>query len=181
LVLSSPTTAGAENQVQEQEEGRVMPPQAHIHLKVESRDRPRITTEERNVVYSVRSSQQPSRFKDHTTSRGQIYTVRLKAWNCSCAAFAFSCFPSSSSSYPPFPNPTTPYTHTQTDERDEEEGKEGEWEFGGLSGDGKEGGSVPVCKHLLACVLGERWSAVLGGYVAERSVGRGEMGGFGGE
>lgn len=60
------------------------------------------------------------------------------------------------------------------------EGEEAKWEFGGLSADGREGGAVPVCKHLLACVLGERWG-VLKGYVKERSVGREEMAGLAGE
>lgn len=51
------------------------------------------------------------------------------------------------------------------------------WEFGGLSVDGREsdGSGVPCCKHLLACVLVERWPAVLGGYAKERSVTRGVM------
>jgi hypothetical protein len=59
--------------------------------------------------------------------------------------------------------------------------REGEgWEFGGLGGDGKDGGGVPVCKHLVASLLGERWD-VLEGYVKERGVSRDEMGGIGGE
>lgn len=66
-------------------------------------------------------------------------------------------------------------------ERDLEVEKEQEWEVGGLSVDGLDGGSVPVCKHLLACVLGEWWGGVLGRYVKEREVGREEMAGFGGE
>ncbi|KAH8677690.1 hypothetical protein BX600DRAFT_431022 [Xylariales sp. PMI_506] len=63
------------------------------------------------------------------------------------------------------------------------------WEFGGLSSDGRpkpgrgyatgeENMAVPCCKHLLACVLAERWSAVLGDYVHERSVGREEAAGL---
>jgi hypothetical protein len=58
-------------------------------------------------------------------------------------------------------------------------GKGRGWEFGGLSFDGKEGGKVPVCKHLLACLLVERWEDVFGGYVKERSVEREEMAGVG--
>lgn len=59
------------------------------------------------------------------------------------------------------------------------------WEFGGLSADGRDGGAdgsnVPCCKHLLACVLAERWDAVLGGYVEERLVGREEGAGLVGD
>lgn len=60
------------------------------------------------------------------------------------------------------------------------EGKGEEWEFGGLSGDGRAGGGVPVCKHLVACILGERWD-VLEGYIQEREMSRDEMGGVSGE
>lgn len=70
----------------------------------------------------------------------------------------------------------------------EEEDQDMSWEFGGLSLDGKgitgkneDGGSVPVCKHLLACLLGERWEGVLGAYVKERVVSREEMAGYAAE
>lgn len=121
-----------------------------------------------------------------------MYTVRLEAWNCSCAAFAFASFPPSNV-YPE----KVPWElefgdqdsvevmggfRTVVDGKKEGgvEGEEGRWEFGGESADGRDGGAVPVCKHLLACVLGERWG-VLKGYVKERSVGREEMAGLAGE
>jgi len=51
--------------------------------------------------------------------------------------------------------------------------------FDGMDlGDGKDGG-VAMCKHLLACLLVERWGGVLGGYLKERKVGRNEMAGLG--
>jgi hypothetical protein len=60
-----------------------------------------------------------------------------------------------------------------------------EWTFGGASLDGSAAGAgagagegVPVCKHLLACLLAERWSVALGRYVVERRVGREEMAGI---
>lgn len=49
---------------------------------------------------------------------------------------------------------------------------------GGAGGGGGVGGPVPCCKHLLACVLAERWDGALGRYVAERRVGREEMAGI---
>lgn len=55
------------------------------------------------------------------------------------------------------------------------------WQFGGLSYDGlgEDGEAVPpCCKHLLACVLAERWGAMLGRYVIQRTVGREEMAGI---
>lgn len=45
--------------------------------------------------------------------------------------------------------------------------------------EGSGSSSVPLCKHLLACVLAERW-VVAGSMVGEREVGREEMGGWGG-
>lgn len=38
---------------------------------------------------------------------------------------------------------------------------------------------MPCCKHLMACVLAERWEGVLGGYVKQMRVGREEMAGLG--
>lgn len=55
------------------------------------------------------------------------------------------------------------------------------WQFGGMSYDGLgEGGEAvpPCCKHLLACVLAERWGAMLGRYVTHRTVGREEIAGI---
>ncbi|TVY18096.1 hypothetical protein LARI1_G001997 [Lachnellula arida] len=139
------------------------------------------------LIYQVRSSHQPSRFKDHSASKGQLYIVRLRAWNCTCAAFTFSSFPSSPSSFlSSFPNQDADVNVEGIKEGDRERG----WGFGGLSldglgegagkGGGRGGGGVPVCKHLLACVLLERWGDVLGAYVKEREVGREEMAGLGG-
>jgi hypothetical protein len=64
-------------------------------------------------------------------------------------------------------------------------GTELDWSFGGMSCDGLDlgggdtaGEGVPVCKHLLACLLAERWSVALGRYVVERRVGGEEMAGI---
>jgi hypothetical protein len=107
-------------------------------------------------VYLVRSSQPRPRF----SSAGPAYAVRLEAWNCSCAAFAFVAFPG---------------TGSARDSRDENALGNAGWVVGGRS----LGRDVPVCKHLLACVLAERWEGVVGGYVKERKVGREEMAGIG--
>jgi hypothetical protein len=162
---------------------RVVPPQVHVHLasshpEIETRGERSGNKRKRNAVYLVRSSQpQKSRFNasPSASAPGTIYTVRLEAWDCSCAAFAFSAFPGGSS------GSTWKMGDEGEDESDGEVRGKGEWEFGGLCSDGEEGGSVPTCKHLLACLLGERWEGMLGGYVKERTVGREEMAGFGGE
>ena len=52
--------------------------------------------------------------------------------------------------------------------------KEKGWQWGGLML-GEE--DIPLCKHLLACVLSERWD-VAGGMVEERQAGREEIAGW---
>jgi len=89
----------------------------------------------------------------------------LEAWNCSCAAFAFSAFPSFGTWK------TGDVAGDVAEDRDREE-----WEYGGESREG--GGGVPVCKHLLACLLAERWGSVLGAFIGERVVEREEMAGL---
>lgn len=108
-----------------------------------------------------------------TRARGavgeRVYIVRLGAWNCTCAAFAFSAFPGAASSLV--------FEAGGEEEEDVDCGEPGEWQFGGVSRDGI-GGGVPCCKHILACVLAERLEGWVGG-VKEREVGREEMAGLG--
>jgi hypothetical protein len=114
-----------------------------------------------DTLYYVRSAQQrTSRFNttyDTTTS----YEVRLRAWNCSCPAFAFSAFPSV------HPEPSVSrYNEAEGVTKGVVDSKDLEWVFGGVSlGEGM----PPVCKHLLACVLVER-CGMFGGFVEERDV-----------
>ena len=51
--------------------------------------------------------------------------------------------------------------------------------FGGVSQNGLAGAGedVPCCKHLLACLLAERWQTVLGSYTEEREVSKEELAG----
>jgi len=117
-----------------------------------------------DTVYYVRSAQQRSRFSssyDTTTS----YEVRLRAWNCSCPAFAFSAFPTI------HPEPSTPVHNPDYELQTTEE----LWTFGGGSlGDGV----PPVCKHLLACVLIERCEALFGGCLEEKEISVSEAAGW---
>lgn len=138
----------------------------------------------RRTVYYVRSSQR-TRFprfgaEGHdgvAGSAGRSYEVCLRAWNCSCAAFVFAAFGGGMGGGGQALN------RSGGDGGVEEEGVMGGDEdgdadesqgFGGLMrGDGE----VPVCKHLLACYLVERWGG-FDGCVEERVVGREEMGGW---
>lgn len=122
-------------------------------------------------TYHVRSAQQnssrvgPSRYRNAAYEHTPYYEVRLNAWSCSCPAFAFSAFPAS-------------LQDSQTDEqgfatqRPSRVGHSG-WIFGGLT----LGQGMPVCKHLLACVLIEH-SKMFSHCVQERSVSREEMAGW---
>jgi hypothetical protein len=136
--------------------------------------------------YIVRSAQQQKRGRrwrgggaaDGETGHDKTYMVRTTAWNCSCAAFAFSAFPAGGGG-----NASEAKGYVIDDDHvafRTPSGTGPEWEFGGLSEDGKDGGpssGVPCCKHLLACVLAERWSIVRDN-VEERRVGREEAAGL---
>lgn len=132
--------------------------------------------------YLVRSSQDPrnrhrSSETTHSSATGKAYIVRTTAWNCSCAAFAFSAFPSSIAGSGDWKARRRGHGGAHGYVGRSDEAVEKSWEFGGCSFDGRDGGNVPCCKHFLACVLAERWS-VLGGYVRQRKVGREEMAGL---
>ncbi|PKS13093.1 hypothetical protein jhhlp_000434 [Lomentospora prolificans] len=120
----------------------------------------------RKGTYIVRSLASTMRRK----AESKCYLVLLTAWSCTCPAFVFDAFPPASLSVPVVAG--TP---------DDGPAADGEaWSFGGLSLDGLPGasGNVPCCKHLLACVLVEKWGAVLGKYALERRVTKEEMAGL---
>ena len=101
----------------------------------------------------------------------QRYLVQLRTWQCACASFTFDAFPSSSGSAGDHENEST------TSELDESLLN---WSFGGMSLDGlgASGGDVPCCKHLLACLIEEKWPSLLRQYLDERTVSREEMAGI---
>ncbi|TRX90494.1 hypothetical protein FHL15_008663 [Xylaria flabelliformis] len=143
------------------------------------------------LYHLVRSAQPQSHRRQHSTSSGgRVYIVRLESWNCTCAAFAFSAFPPLSPSTSLFsssaqsPQVETRYQiFSEDDAMSSDEDAAQTWEFGGLSADEEHGagGGVPCCKHLLACVLAEKWNAVLGRYMEERLVSREEGAGLVGD
>ncbi|KAJ4289615.1 hypothetical protein N0V90_010944 [Kalmusia sp. IMI 367209] len=110
-----------------------------------------------DVIYYVRSAQQRSSRYGSSVDSTTSYEVRLKAWNCSCPAFAFSAFP------PVHPEPPVP----MYDPTENVQTTEGEWTFGGV---GMGSGVPPVCKHLLACVLAERCAGLFGSFVEEKTI-----------
>ena len=116
------------------------------------------------------------------------YEVRTGAWNCTCAAFAFAAF-NNAGVTPRYEDCDDEFeglggNDAVADEEDEEmldvpEPKESSewgkgWWWGGLM---RGTGEIPICKHLLACVLVERWD-IAKGMIEEREVGREEMAGW---
>ncbi|KAH7146546.1 hypothetical protein EDB81DRAFT_759782 [Dactylonectria macrodidyma] len=95
----------------------------------------------------------------------QRYIVHLDVWNCTCAGFTFDAFPS---------HPSDPSEHDTAPQ------PLGQWSFGGMSLDGlgESVGHVPCCKHLLACLLVERWPGMLDQYIEDRNPSREEMAGI---
>lgn len=125
-------------------------------------------------IYLVRSAQQ------HHTRRGPsqnttYYEVRLTSWNCSCPAFTFSAFPTSA---PAFSSSTSDDDEAAAAEQNISPPTQPDI-FGGLTKDSKGGNLLlpPVCKHLLACVLG-KYCEGFGGMVEEKEVSREELGGW---
>ena len=109
-------------------------------------------------VYYVRSAQRRTSRYGTSVDATSSYEVRLRAWNCSCPAFAFAAFPASVVG-------TEGEAEAALDEEQERDTGAG-WKFGGV---GLGGGTPPVCKHLLACVLGE-WCELFKGFIEERDV-----------
>lgn len=157
-----------------------------------------------SLVYLVRSAQKPTRrpygggggdapattsAPTTTSSSQRTYIVHTAAWNCTCAAFAFSAFPPLAGAPTllgpghsgPEEDPVSAIGIMVDDGDDVEEGEGtmAPWQFGGIGFDdcAGAGGVPPCCKHLLACVLAERWGCGLGRYVARWEVGREEMAG----
>jgi hypothetical protein len=149
-----------------------------------------------NTIYYVRSAQQQrsSRFAtsyDTTT----YYQVRLRAWNCSCPAFAFSAFPATTVTtrhveneetaaaaatvHTPLHNNNSITNQEVNNKKDSNNNNaDNKWVFGGISLIGKETTPPPVCKHLLACVFVERCKGLFGGFVEDREVGVEEAAGW---
>lgn len=97
-------------------------------------------------------------------SKSRSYVVRPKAWNCSCSSFALDSFPAKRS---------------PAEEKNGVKKETNSW-FGGMSLDGlvSAGEDVPCCKHLLACLLVERWHSLIGGYVESKELSKDELAGI---
>jgi len=145
--------------------------------------------ERKKVVYYVKSNAHRdgrSRYSRGGDVGGTSYEVRTEVWSCTCAAFAFSAFnrPGAFPEYESCGDGEEFEGNGALVNEDEEmldvpelgggDDGAGDWQWGGLMLGDEE---VPLCKHLLACVLAEKWGGA-GGMVEEREVGREEMAGW---
>ncbi|KAK2801085.1 hypothetical protein FQN50_007894 [Emmonsiellopsis sp. PD_5] len=133
-------------------------------------------------VYFIRSSSSstnPSRPGTTTTQaqeRHHHYMVCLNAWNCSCPAFTLAAFRDLDLDL------AADSSRTELEEGD----YYGAWDsssrrpmlpFGGTLAREEIYGPPPVCKHLLASMLGSQCPALFGGGIEEVSVGEQELAG----
>ncbi|KAK5133373.1 hypothetical protein LTR08_007807 [Meristemomyces frigidus] len=166
-----PSSRGGPQAQSGQQHGRASPSQlsnATDHADQDAVQPPGSPT--KPCTYYVRSAQQQtprgnSRYRNAAYEHTTYYEVRINAWSCSCPAFAFSAFPATLSGDHDT-SPATPDTQlgSYTSRG---------WRFGGLS----RGTDMPVCKHLLACVLVEH-SSTFAHFVEERVVTAEEMAGW---
>lgn len=94
------------------------------------------------------------------------YEVRLRGWSCTCPAFAFASFASLENN----DNVRESHNHGVGDGNVHI----GEFFGGLLMGEGRD---MPVCKHLLACLLAERGGG-FEAFVEEIEVGGDELAGW---
>ncbi|KAL7892632.1 hypothetical protein HDV63DRAFT_239889 [Trichoderma sp. SZMC 28014] len=90
------------------------------------------------------------------------YAVHLDAWSCNCGGFALDAYSN--------------YDVTNITEQ-LQESSISSGEFGSLGMDARLGlqGDFPCCKHLLACLLAEKWRGAPRGHVEDRYVTKEEL------
>jgi hypothetical protein len=111
------------------------------------------------------SSKSKSRYRRIYNPTGTHYEVRLDAWNCTCPAFSFSAFGGASD-----------ISHDQASPVDEveqtrpwmEDGWAKGWRFGGTGTSYTT--EAPICKHILAAVLGKALPNLFGSGVEKKEV-----------
>ena len=129
-----------------------------------------------SATSTTMSSSRSSRYRKAYNPCNVHYEVRLQAWNCSCPAFAFAAFRSLSLS--------TKRNHGSTIDNNKDDhvpnmkvmGAKRDWHFGGTVT--RPGAGAPVCKHILAAVLGREAPNLFGEGVTTRQVSREEGAGW---
>ena len=115
-----------------------------------------------------------SRYRKVYNPTGMYYEVRLEAWNCTCPAFAYSAFGGVLDLGHDLASEEV--GHDQMESRTE--GDQPEWRFGGIVT--RDGTGAPVCKHILAAVLGKALPGLFGNGVEKKEIAAVEAAGWGG-
>lgn len=116
----------------------------------------------------------------HSSSSAHLeksYEVHLDSWSCSCPAFtlaAYRDFEEEEVSSRLSEDRSREEDATMLSHGDDNYGSGG-WQFGGSLTRRLEYCAVPVCKHLLACVLGAECAGLFGGGIEEVAVSESEM------
>ena len=120
------------------------------------------------------SSKSTSRYRRVYNPTGTYYEVRLDTWNCTCPAFAFSAFGGASDL-----RHNDAGSEDECEQTDVEiEGDANEWRFGGTAT--RDGTGAPICKHILAAVLGKALPGIFGHGVERKVVTAAEVAGWAG-
>ncbi|KAK4062676.1 uncharacterized protein Triagg1_9794 [Trichoderma aggressivum f. europaeum] len=115
-------------------------------------------------MYTVQSAvSTTSRRKRHTPQTTKVYAVHLDAWSCSCGGFALDAY--------------SHYDVVNSSEKLQNPPPKGL--FGNLGLDRLTSlEDFPCCKHLLACLLAEKWRKTPGGHVQDRYTTKEELAGI---
>ncbi|KAL7959026.1 hypothetical protein V8C34DRAFT_281273 [Trichoderma compactum] len=115
-------------------------------------------------MYTVQSAVfTASRRKRHTPQTTKVYAVHLDAWSCSCGGFALDAY--------------SHYDVTNRNGKLQNSPQPGL--FGNLALDRLTSlEDFPCCKHLLACLLAEKWGKAPGGHIQDRYTTKEELAGI---
>ena len=120
------------------------------------------------------SSKSRSRYRRGYNPTRPHYEVRLDAWNCTCPAFAFSAFGGVSDVSDDQVSPVDPVEQAVTGT---DEGGGERWRFGGTATRNMTG--APICKHILAALLGKALPSFFANGVERKEVSATEAAGWG--
>jgi hypothetical protein len=147
-----------------------------IHIPHDDHNQERDTTSETSPdeVFFVTSVSSSAAISTADRQDQKSYEVRLRAWNCTCPAFALLTFREGlSASASMTSGDLDPGIEPGAGIEDDDPLGQDYYGFGGTLTSTP---AAPVCKHLLACVLAVRCPGLFGGGY-RRVVGRGELGG----
>lgn len=124
--------------------------------------------EEEAIFLVISASNTPTAMTGTAEDEKKGYEVRLQAWNCTCTQFLLSAFPDADADADPILQPGSDANSNDNDNssercRDEADSTEPEWGWYRFGGSLTRGLSpLPVCKHLLACMLFVRCPELFG-------------------